>query len=60
LFGGESSVVGPSVFKFDDEIVNSKVYRKALVSAHRYGHKVQKVEGSEEVGEVANVREVAR
>ena len=36
VFGEDSSPVSPDSFDFDDEIVNSKVYRRSLVSAQLY------------------------
>jgi hypothetical protein len=39
LFGDTASIVGSPVFNFDDENVNSNVYRKTLVSARQYEKK---------------------
>lgn len=36
VFGDDSSPVSPESFEFDDDIVNSKVYRRSLVSAQLY------------------------
>jgi hypothetical protein len=36
VFGDDSSPVSPESFAFDDDIVNSKVYRRSLVSAQLY------------------------
>jgi hypothetical protein len=36
VFGEDSSPISPGSFEFDDDIVNSKVYRRSLVSAQLY------------------------
>lgn len=36
VFGDDSSPVSPESFEFDDDIVNSKVYRRSLASAQLY------------------------
>lgn len=42
VFGDDSSPVSPESFEFDDDVVNSKVYRRSLVSAQLYRNTLAK------------------
>jgi hypothetical protein len=42
VFGDASSPVSQNTFEFDDEIVNSRVYRKSLISAQLYRNTLAK------------------
>jgi hypothetical protein len=45
-FGDTASVIGLSVFDFDDDVVNSQVYRRTLISARQY---MQQPEGGHSI-----------
>ena len=42
IFGEEPSILGAETFDFDNDIVNSKVYRKTLISAREYRQNMEK------------------